>query len=338
MAKAIGCISGGLDSSLAVCLVRDQAIEVECLHVLHIWHTVAVEGEEKGHAVRFAESRGIPVHVVDAAEADLEILRRPEHGFGKRMNPCIDCRIWTLRQARELMDERGADFLFTGEVLGQRPMSQHRGALKVVEREAGVEDVLLRPLSAKLMAPTKAERDGLVDRDRLLDIQGRSRKRQMELAERFGLTDYPSPAGGCLLTDPGFAHRLRELMDHGTPTVDEVELLKVGRHFRLPDGSRAVVGRRHEENLRLDELLREGDARFEAADMPGPTTLLRGPAGEESAALAAGLTLRYGKAGPGEVHRVRVETVGAGGERMLEVEAADETTCRKLIISPEAHR
>jgi tRNA U34 2-thiouridine synthase MnmA/TrmU len=332
--KAIGCISGGLDSSLAVCLVREQGIDVECLHVLHIWHPEPVEGEEKGHAVRFAESRGIPVHLVDAAEADLEMVRRPEHGFGKRMNPCIDCRIWTLRRARELMDERGADFLFTGEVMGQRPMSQHRGALKQVEREAGVEDRLVRPLSAKLLPPTRPEREGLIDRDRLLDIQGRSRKRQMELAERFGITDYPSPAGGCLLTDPGFAYRLRELMDHETPTVEEVELLKLGRHFRLPDGSRAVVGRRHEENLRLEKLLREGDVRFEAAEMPGPTTLLRGPAGEESVVLAAGLTLRYGKAGPGEVHPVRARTVG-DGERVLEAAAADEETCRRYIISPE---
>jgi hypothetical protein len=279
------------------------------------------------------------------------MIQHPEHGFGKRMNPCIDCRIWTLREARRLMEEEGADFVFTGEVLGQRPMSQHRGALALVAREAGLEDLLVRPLSAKCLPPTRPEREGKVNRDALMDFAGRSRKPQMALAAEFGLTDYPTPAGGCLLTDPGFAWRLRELMDHGTPTIADVELLKVGRHFHLPpppgrspaapgrrpDGSRIVVGRRHEDNLRLEKLFQPGDVRFEADRMTGPTTLLRGDASDANLTIAAGLTLRYGKAKPGEVHPVRVAPVGQAA-RVLDARPADDDLARRLIISPENPR
>ena len=334
MTKAIGCISGGLDSQLAVCLLQRQGIDVLALHVQHLWHPgLLVEGE-KGAGVRAVEARGVPVRLVNAAQADLEMIQHPEHGFGKRMNPCIDCRIWTLRQAKRLMEEEGADFVFTGEVLGQRPMSQHRGALALVAREAGLEDLLVRPLSAKCLPPTRPEREGKVNRDALMGFAGRSRKPQMALAAEFGLADYPTPAGGCLLTDPGFAWRLRELMDHGNPTIADVELLKVGRHFRLADGSRVVVGRRHEDNLRLEKLFQPGDVRFEADRMPGPTTLLRGDASDENLEIAAGLTLRYGKTKPGEVHPVRVAPVGEV-PRILDARPADDNLARRLIISPE---
>jgi tRNA U34 2-thiouridine synthase MnmA/TrmU len=276
MTKAIGCISGGLDSQLAVCLLQRQGIAILALHVQHLWHPKLLAEDDRNAGVRAIEARGVPVRLIDAAEADLEMIQHPEHGFGKRMNPCIDCRIWTLREAKRLMEEEGADFVFTGEVVGQRPMSQHLGALALVEREAGLKDLLVRPLSAKCLSPTRPEREGKVNRDALMDFAGRSRKPQMALAAEFGLTDYPTPAGGCLLTDPGFAYRLRELMDHGKPTIAGVELLKVGRHFRLADGSRVVVGRRHEDNLRLEKLLQPGDVRLEADRMPGPTGLLRG--------------------------------------------------------------
>lgn len=339
MTKAIGCISGGLDSTLAVCLMQKQGIEVVALHVLHLWRPLSSDAQAKPRAVRDIEACGVRVETIDATEADLEIVRHPDHGFGKRMNPCIDCRIWTLRQARRLMEEEGADFVFTGEVLGQRPMSQHRQALALVEREAGLDDRLLRPLSAKRLPPTRPEREGLVNREALLGLVGRSRKPQMALAAEFGITDYPSPAGGCLLTDPAFAHRLRELLERDEATVADVELLKVGRHFRLPDGSRVVVGRHYEDNLLLEGLFRDGDVCLEIADLPGPTTLLRGSASEGNMATAAALTLRYSKARAGETHPVRASPAGAtpvGGEtHLLDACRADEEQVRRLLITQE---
>jgi tRNA U34 2-thiouridine synthase MnmA/TrmU len=337
MAKAIGCISGGLDSTLALVLVQGLGLEVVALHVRHLWHPGPFQSDEDPGAVRMAKGRGVRVLVLDAAEADLAMVQGPEHGFGKRMNPCIDCRIWMLRRAREIMEAEGAAFVFTGEVLGQRPLSQHRGAMDLIEREAGLQDLLLRPLSAKLLPATRPEREGVVDRSRLLDIKGRSRQRQMDLARRFGIADYPTPAGGCLLTDPGFAYRLRDLLAHQPPTAGDVELLKVGRHMRLADGTRLVIGRHQEDCLRLDRLLRPGDVRIEAADMPGPTTLLRGTASPENIALAAAVTLRYAKAAPGQVRRVQVAPVG-GEASEVGAEPAAETLYRDLLIAPERDR
>jgi len=332
--KAIGCISGGLDSTLAVCLIRRQEIEVVALHALHLWYPAPLEPGAKPRAVAAMDALGVRVETVDATEADLEMVRQPTFGMGKRMNPCIDCRIWTLRQAKALMEAEGAGFVFTGEVLGQRPMSQNRQALQLVEREAGLADHLVRPLCAKRLPPTQPERDGVLDREQLLGIVGRSRKEQMALAREFGITDYPSPAGGCLLTDPGFAYRLRELMARQDPTPADVELLKVGRHFRLGDGTLVVVGRHHEDNLRLKPLLRDGAICIEAADIPGPTTLVRGSACEANLTTAAALTLRYTKAPAAEVQRVNAAPVGKEAS-VIEVAPADDTDARGWIIAPE---
>ena len=334
MTKAIGCISGGLDSTLAVCLIRRQEVEVVALHALHLWYPAPLEPGAKPRAVADMETLGVRVETIDATEADLEMVRQPTFGMGKRMNPCIDCRIWTLRQAKALMEAEGAAFVFTGEVLGQRPMSQNRQAMQLVEREAGLADRLVRPLCAKRLPPTQPERDGILDREKLLGIVGRSRKEQMTLAREFGVTDYPSPAGGCLLTDPGFAYRLRELMAHQEPTPVGVELLKVGRHFRLGDGTLVVIGRHHEDNLRLKPLFQDGDVCIEATDIPGPTTLLRGSAGEANVTTAAALTLRYTKAPAGEVQRVNVTPVGSEVS-VIKVAPADEADAKGRIIAPE---
>ena len=334
MAKAIGCISGGLDSILAVRLIQHLGIDVIALHALHLWHPVPADPAAKGPAARAAEQMGMPLRTIDATDADLDMVQHPRHGLGKRMNPCIDCRIWLLREARRVMDDEGAAFVFTGEVLGQRPMSQHRQAMELIERESGLVDVLVRPLSAQRLPPTKPEREGVLDRSRLLGIAGRSRKEQMALAREFGITEYPSPAGGCLLTDPAFAFRLRELMTHQPPTAPDVELLKVGRHFRLPDGALVVIGRHEQDNLRLEPLFAPGDVRLEAADVPGPTTLLRGAAGEDDVRTAAALTLRYTKTPPDQARQVTVTPVG-GGPYAVEAAAADEARVRQYIIAPE---
>ena len=310
VSKAIGCLSGGLDSTLALALIQRQGIEVVAFHVLHLWHPLPAVAGATPQAVRTADALGIRTVVMDAAEADLHLVQHPKHGLGKRMNPCIDCRIWCLRRARELMDAEGAAFVFTGEVLGQRPMSQNRTAMDLIARESGLEDRLLRPLSAKCLDPTRPERDGLVDRARLLGVAGRSRKEQMALAAELGITDYPSPAGGCLLTDPAFAFRLKELLGRGPPTVADVQLLKVGRHFRLADGTLLVIGRHAEDNALLERLFLPGDLRIEAADLAGPTTLLRGSPRRENVALAAAITLRYIKQAAGRTLAVNVTPVG----------------------------
>jgi len=335
MAKAIGCMSGGLDSTLAVALIQRLGIEVVAFHVLHLWHALPLVPGAKPRAVRTAEDLGCRCVTVDATEADLELVQHPKFGLGKRMNPCIDCRIWSLLRARELMDAEGAAFVFTGEVLGQRPMSQNRGAMNLIEREAGLTDMLLRPLSAQLLPPIKAERDGIIDRAKLLAFRGRSRKPQMALAAEFGITDYPSPAGGCLVTDPAFAFRLKELLTHGKPRVADVELLKVGRHFRLDDGTLLVMGRSAEDCQLLDRLFEPGDVRIEAASLPGPTTLLRGTPSDENIGAAAALTLRYiKKVEPGSPRRVTIAPVG-GEARTIEATAADDAEARRWIISPE---
>jgi tRNA U34 2-thiouridine synthase MnmA/TrmU len=280
-----------------------------------------------------ARQLGVPIRLLDATAADLEMVQHPKHGLGKRMNPCIDCRIWVLKQAKAIMEAEGAAFVFTGEVVGQRPMSQRRPIMSVIEREAGLEDLLVRPLSAKRLSPTKPERDGILDRSKLGGIIGRSRKEQIALAAELGITEYPSPAGGCLLTDPGFALRLHELMEHKTPTVEDVQLLKVGRHFRLTDGSLLVIGRHQDDNLRLLRLLMPGDVRLEAQGIPGPITILRGTASPENLATAGALTLRYTKAVAGEVRTVLVRPVG-GTETTIDVATAQDSEAARWMIAP----
>ncbi|MFO8012834.1 MAG: hypothetical protein R6X20_05950 [Phycisphaerae bacterium] len=334
MTRAIGCISGGLDSLLAVRLVQQQGLDVLALHVLHLWHGHGSPPGEPPPAVRRAEALGAEVRIVDGTEADLALLHDPPHGFGKHLNPCIDCRIWTLRQARHLMEAEGAAFVFTGEVLGQRPMSQRRDALRLVEKEAGLADLLVRPLSARCLPPTRPEREGILDRDRLLDLSGRSRKRQMALARDLGVTDYATPAGGCLLTDPGFSHRLEELMRQKDPTPTDVELLKVGRHLRLDDGTWIVVGRHQADNERLAALVEAADVRIEPADVPGPTTIVRPPVGDGAIEQAAAVTLRYTKVPPGEVRPVTVQAAGEA-PRTIHAAPADEAFCRSHLVAKE---
>jgi tRNA U34 2-thiouridine synthase MnmA/TrmU len=234
-----------------------------------------------------------------------------------------------LRKAKEIMREVGASFVATGEVLGERPMSQNRSALRIVERESGLEGLLLRPLSAKLLPPTIPEKEGWVDREKLLDIRGRSRKRQVELAEKWGIKDYPSPAGGCLLTDPQFSRRLRDLMENEELSKENVLLLKIGRHFRLRKGVKLVVGRNKEENERLRELFREGDSLLQAYSHKGPDAILRGNASEEDIILAGRIVARYSDLGEGEKLVVKVKD---GGDREIEVEGAEEEVVRKLIL------
>jgi hypothetical protein len=226
----------------------------------------------------------------------MEIVRNPSFGYGKNVNPCLDCKIFMLKKAGEAMEEEKATFVFTGEVLGQRPMSQRRDALNLIEKQSGLKGRLLRPLSAKLLPPTIPEEEGLLDRELLYDFSGRNRKPQIALAEEFGITEYPSPAGGCCLTDPGYSQRLRDLMDHSEAVdTSDIEILGLGRHFRLGEDVKLVVGRNHGENQKISAISKEGDLILKAADIPGPTALLRGSADHEQRRLAARITARYAR-------------------------------------------
>src|SRR4030067_1983115 len=212
--KAIALLSGGLDSTLAAKLVIEQGIELEALNFITVFCNCTGRGETCLASQRAVESLGIPLKVFNVSEEYLDIVKRPQHGYGSNMNPCIDCRIFMLKKAKDYMKEGSASFLVTAEVLGERPMSQRKDAMRLIEKEAGLEGVILRPLSAKLLPPSIPEKEGWIDRERLLNIQGRSRKTQIELAAFFGIQDYTCPAGGCLLTDPGFAKRIKDLMIH----------------------------------------------------------------------------------------------------------------------------
>ncbi|MBU2550707.1 MAG: tRNA 4-thiouridine(8) synthase ThiI [Proteobacteria bacterium] len=308
MAKGYGIFSGGLDSILAAALLQEQGRELVLLTF-----STPFFGPER--ALVSARALGLRARVVDLTAPHMEMLQQPRHGYGRFMNPCIDCHALMFRRAGEIMAAEGGDFLFSGEVLGQRPKSQNRRALDIVAHESGYADFILRPLSARVLPPTRTEELGLVDRDRLQGFSGRTRKPQMELAARYGIKDYPSPAGGCLLTDPIFSRRLKELAGQG-PLLDprDVELLKWGRHFRLPDGLKAIVGRKKAENEALEGLFRPGDVMFKVASAPGPTVLI--PAGEpEDPGLAASMTVSYSDAPDGEPAAVRV--IGALGERTV---------------------
>lgn len=322
--RALGLFSGGLDSMLASAVLRRQGIEVAGVTFITPFYGAARARESAAHL-------GLPLREVDLTEKFLPLIYQPPRGFGRHHNPCLDCHILMLREAGALMESLGYDFLFTGEVLGQRPMSQHRGALVHVARESGYGELIVRPLSAKLLPPTKPEQLGWLDKEKLLDISGRSRKRQMALAKEYGITQYPSPAGGCLLTDPGYSARLKELLRHtAAATRQELELLKWGRHFRLPTGKKAVVGRDHQENEALAALTGTGDLVCKVKDFPGPTVLVAGEAGDAEAEKAAALAAAYSDAPEGT--QVTVQCRNNGEKKLLRLAAPAKETFKQWLI------
>jgi tRNA U34 2-thiouridine synthase MnmA/TrmU len=273
--KALALVSGGLDSLLAARLVMDQGIEVQGIAFVMQFASKDIARFKKN--VRFSsEKAGIPVKFVDISDQFLDLIKDPDHGYGAHVNPCIDCKILMIKNAARSMREEGAGFIVTGEVLGERPMSQRRAALDIISRKSGLKGLILRPLSARLLDPTIPEEKGVIDRDGLLDISGRSRTPQLELADKFGIKDFFTPAGGCLLTDPIFSVKLKELMSRGDFSKENAELLKYGRHFRLPEGVKMIVGRNKNENVMLRQLKKKEDVLIRMKDHPGPYVLLRG--------------------------------------------------------------
>jgi tRNA U34 2-thiouridine synthase MnmA/TrmU len=334
MMKAIALLSGGLDSTLAAKMVMEQGIEIEALNFLTVFCTCTNRGETCLASQKAVNALGIPLKVFNVSEEYLDVVKHPEHGYGRNMNPCIDCRIFMLKKTKAYMEVASASFIVTGEVLGQRPMSQRRDAMRLIEKEAGLEGFILRPLSAKFLPVTIPEKEAWVDREKLLSIQGRSRKPQIKLAEHFGIHDYPCPAGGCLLTDPGFARRIKDLiLYHPHFSLNDVHLLKIGRHFRLSPKLKLVVGRNEEENQKIQTFAQEGDILLKTFHYPGPLSLLRGEADGAEVERAAAITAHYSKAKDLEKVEVIYGNVKEGDDRSLSISPISDTEFRGWMIN-----
>ncbi len=298
MSKAIALYSGGLDSTLAILVIMKQGIAVSAVTFLtSIGCGVLNQSSGYEKLLSTAGKFGFKVNPYDLSDKFIGIIKNPKFGYGKNMNPCLDCKILMLREAKEIMRATSADFIITGEVLYQRPMSQRRDTFPKIEKEAGVVGSVVRPLSAKRLRPSLPEESGLVDREKLYDFCGRSRKPQMMLAQELGLTDYPQPAGGCLLTDPVYSFRLRELLLHNPDAPrKELSLLRLGRHFRVSDSCKIVVGRDEMENAALQALTEKTDYVLSIEDYGSPITLIRGSAPNKILQLAAAICARYSDA------------------------------------------
>ena len=293
---ALALYSGGLDSTLACRVVAAQGIKVIAVKFITPFFGYDLLQKKDEHIQKIKETADIDIILRDVTLPYLELLKNPAHGFGKHFNPCIDCKIFMLTEAREMMSEIGASFLITGEVIGQRPMSQRRDALRIIERDSHCEGILVRPLCAKNLEPTQAELDGLIDRELLLDFNGRNRRPQMQLAEHFGITDYPSPAGGCILADPILSVRIKEYYEAQEQILPEdILLMLVGRQIHLPSGGWLVVGRNESENNKIENLRQPGDWLIWPDDFPGPTVILRNSRNDEELQLAASILVHYAK-------------------------------------------
>jgi len=293
---ALALYSGGLDSTLACRVVAQQDIKVVAVKFVTPFFGYDLLLSKDDYIKKTKEKFGIDVLLRDVTLPYLELLKKPVHGFGRYFNPCMDCKIFLLSEAKKMMPAIGASFLVTGEVVGQRPMSQRRDALRVIERDSGCEGLLVRPLCAKNLDPTQAEIEGLIDREQLLAFSGRNRTPQMKLAEQFRITDYPSPAGGCILADPILSLRIQEYYATQEKIIPEdILLMMVGRQFKLPSGGWLVVGRNQSENIKIESLRQEGDWLLRPDDFPGPSVILRRSHNDAELQLAASILIRYAK-------------------------------------------
>jgi tRNA-uridine 2-sulfurtransferase len=292
--RAVALYSGGLDSILAIYLMQRQGIDIIPLHFTSPFAPLDPRTDDS--PIRgCARQLGLQVHFLEKDDEFYELIRNPVHGHGKNMNPCIDCRIYTLKKAKEYMAQVEASFMVTGEVVGQRPMSQGRNTMRMIEKKAGCDGIIVRPLSARILPTTIAEQEGLINRDELLGIGGRGRKVQLKLAREINLRNFAPPAGGCLLTDKMFSKRVRDLFQAQKHiTNDDISLLHVGRHIRFRPDLKIIVGRIESENERIFEL-RDGRIIFTSDDFPAPTILCTGiPTSEEQEQIAA-ILLHYSK-------------------------------------------
>ena len=336
---ALSLFSGGLDSILASRLVAAQGIKVLAIKFVSPFFDYTILRDPQGYTQKIKDLYDIDVVVEDITRPYLQLLHQPVHGFGKNFNPCIDCKIFMFKRARKMMKELGASFLISGEVIGQRPMSQRRDTLNVIERDSGNRSILLRPLSAKLLTPTAAEEEGLVDREKLLNFSGRGRSRQIALAKEFGITEFPAPAGGCRLADPILSKRIARIYNGEfvlkPDDIDSFDVLSLmtGRQFLLPGGGWLVVGRDEKDNIQLAELKQEDDILICMDEHPGPTALLRRTSTlyedrsniSGDLELAKKLVVRYAKKVKGK-HETQVVQVHkeSGVEKSVAAPLADE--------------
>ena len=326
MTRALAMLSGGLDSILAAKLIKDQGIEV-----IGITYKSYFFNEE--NARRMVKQIDIPLEVVDFSDEHFELVKNPKHGYGKNMNPCIYCHAMMMRYSGELLKKFEADFIITGEVINQRPMSQNAGALNTVKKESGFSDKILRPLCAKLLPPTEMEESGLVDREKLMNINGRSRKVQIELAEKWNIKDYPSPAGGCKLTEPGYSKRLRDLLDNNDDiTPRDMELLRYGRRFRVSKNTVIISARTKDESDLIKPILNSNDTGFVVDKYTGSMVVLVGEATEEGIKLAASIAARYSKGKDEENVTVRYGNVTKPYNGIANVKPVTDKELEKYMI------
>ncbi len=289
MVKAISLISGGLDSSLATKIILDQGVKIEGLNLF----TPFYKSTRKYEVKKVADELNIKLKIFDISGEYITMIEKPKYGYGRNLNPCINCRILMYKKAKEYMMKVEASFIISGDVLGQRPMSQYRKALKIIEKESGLEGLVLRPLSAKLLPVSIPEKEGWVNREKVLGINGRSRKPQIALAKDYKISNHASPAGGCLLTDSGFTRKMKDLMRYSEVNLYNIELLKIGRHFRLSHCAKVIVGRNKEINEKLLNLARKYDIYFNPVEIKGPVGIGLGEFDEETISLASQIVARY---------------------------------------------
>ena len=299
--KVVALLSGGLDSQLAVRMMQEQGFEVSAVAIKTPFCDFDC-GRGCGFEIRErADDLNINLKTVYLGDEYIEMLKHPKYGIGAGFNPCIDCRAMMFNAAKKHMDEIGAEFIISGEVLGQRPMSQHGPALRTIEKESGLVGKIVRPLSAALLPETDPEKNGLIKRENLGMIKGRTRRVQLDMAKKYGIENPPNAGGGCLLTDPTFGLRAKDLFAHTeTPTINDIDLLKIGRHFRFDEQTKFVVGRNKDENEMIKAIALPRDILFHARDYMGPISILRGKNADTHVKFASSITLRYSDAPKGE--------------------------------------
>ena len=303
--KAVALFSGGLDSTLAIKLIIDQGIDVLAINISTGFGSTK---DRRLHMENMCKQIGAEFRIVDIqSEYVQDVLFDPKHGYGKNFNPCIDCHAKMFAVAKRVMEAEGASFLISGEVVGQRPMSQNKDALQTVLNESNCDGLLLRPLSALRLEATIAEQNGWVDREKLEGITGRNRSRQLELAEKFGLKDFESPGGGCLLTDESFAKKMFDFIKFDTFLVEDIPVIKYGRHFRLESGAKLVIGRNQEDNLNLEAVESQKYFHLKTVDIIGPHGLLSKNATEAEIAFAKAAMLTYTKAKENQEYGVTLD-------------------------------